>query len=414
MAVFTWEAVSKEGEVKKGEREAPNQAAVMSWMREQQMRPRKIQAKGQAGKKPSGSRGPGGGKGASKKVPTKEIVIFARQFATMIDAGLPLVQCLEILAGQQAHIGFKKILYEIKADVESGSNFADSLRRHPKVFDTLFTSLVQAGEIGGILDTIFQRIAAYLEKADRLKKKVKGAMTYPGIIMMVAIIVVTVLLVVVIPVFENMFKEFGGELPPLTQMVITFSKNSKTFLPVAAILIVVLVVAFKAVYATPKGRLFFDTAFLKMPVIGPLIRKVAVARFTRTLATMISSGVPILDGLDIVSRTAGNKVIENAILKTKQRISEGKTISEPLMETGVFPNMVCQMIAVGEATGAMDAMLAKIADFYDEEVDVAVDALTSLMEPTLMVFLGVVIGGLVIAMYLPVFKLAGSISGASK
>lgn len=408
MALFVWEGVTKEGEVRKGEKEAPNQAAVINWLKEQQMRPRKIQPKaGRSGGGKSSAKGGGKFKG---KVPNKEIVIFSRQFATMIDAGLPLVQCLDILANQQAHIGFKKILYEIKAEVESGSTFADALRKHPQVFDQLFVSLVQAGEIGGILDTIFVRIANYLEKADKLKRKVKGAMTYPAIIMFVAVIVVTVLLVFVIPVFENMFKEFGGELPALTQLVIRFSKGAKTYLPLAIIMAISAAVGFKMIYATPKGRLFFDTVFLKTPVFGPLIRKVAVARFTRTLSTMISSGVPILDGLDIVSKTAGNKVVENAILKTKQRISEGKTIAEPLMETGVFPNMVCQMIAVGEATGAMDAMLSKIADFYDDEVDVAVEALTSMMEPALMVFLGVVIGGLVVAMYLPVFKLAGSIS----
>ncbi len=405
MATYQWEGVTRSGDVRKGEREAPSQAAVISWMREQQLRPRRIQVKRRAMR----SRARGGGRYRGG-VPAKEIVIFSRQFATMIDAGLPLVQCLDILAGQQAHKGFQKVLYEVKADVEGGSTFADALKKHPKAFDDLFVSLVQAGEIGGILDTIFLRIANYLEKVEKLKKKIKGAMTYPAIVMVVAALVVMVLLVFVIPVFENMFKEFGGDLPALTQTVINISKNSKTVLPVAIVALIVFAIIFKLVYSNPKGRLFLDATFLKMPVLGPLLRKVAVARFTRTLGTMISSGVPILDGLDIVSKTAGNKVIENAILLTKQRISEGKTIAEPLMQTKVFPNMVCQMIAVGEATGAMDAMLSKVADFYDEEVDTAVDALTSLLEPMLMVFLGVVIGGLVIAMYLPVFKLAGSIS----
>ena len=406
MATFRWEGVTKQGEVRKGEHDAPNQAAVMTWLRQQQIRPKKIQEKkkGFGGKKQAGGKYRGG-------VPAKEIVVFSRQFATMIDAGLPLVQCLEILASQQAHQGFKRILYEIKGDVEGGSTFAAALRKHPKAFDTLFVSLVQAGEVGGILDTIFIRIANYLEKTEKLKKKVKGAMTYPAIVMFVAGIVVGVLLVFVIPIFESMFKEFGGELPALTQMVIRVSNQAKIIMPISIVALVIFGVLFKLTYSHPKGRLALDSFFLKIPVVGSLIRKVAVARFTRTLGTMISSGVPILDGLDIVSRTAGNKVVEQAILKAKQQISEGKTIAEPLMKTGVFPNMVCQMISVGEATGAMDTMLNKIADFYDDEVDTAVDALTSMLEPLLMVFLGGSIGTLVIAMYLPVFKMAGSMSG---
>jgi type IV pilus assembly protein PilC len=408
MAIYQWEGVTRQGEVRKGEREAPSQAAVISWLREQQMRPRRIQPKRGGLKRGGGKKGGGRYKGG---VPAKEIVIFARQFATMIDAGLPLVQCLDILANQQTHKGFQSILYETKADVEGGSTFADSLRKHPKAFDTLFVSLVQAGEVGGILDTIFLRIANYLEKNEKLKKKVKGAMTYPAVVMVVAAGVVAVLLVFVIPIFENMFKEFGGDLPPLTQMVIKVSRSMKQILPFATIALVLTYIGFMAFYRTPKGRLLIDTIMLKSPVFGSLIRKVAVARFTRTLGTMVTSGVPILDGLDIVASIAGNKVVENALVRTKQQISEGKTIAQPLQESGVFPSMVCQMIAVGEATGAMDAMLSKIADFYDDEVDTAVDAMTSLLEPLLMVFLGIIIGGLVIAMYLPVFKLAGSIGG---
>ena len=405
MAVYKWEGVTRQGVAKKGEREAPNQAAVVTWLRQQQVRPKRIvekKAKAQIGL-------PGFMAGG---VQSKDIVIFARQFATMIDAGLPLVQCLEILAGQQESKVFKKVLFETKADVEGGSTFADALRKHPKAFDSLFVNLVAAGEVGGILDTIFLRLANYLEKAMKLKKKVKGAMVYPLTILVVAGVVVAVLLGWVIPIFENMFKEFGNaELPAPTVFVINISRSFKTAAPFIVMGIVGIIFLFKYIYGTPKGRLVIDTVTLKLPLFGPLLRKVAVARFTRTLGTMITSGVPILDALDIVARSAGNKVVENAIQETRASISEGKTMAEPLEESGVFPSMVCQMISVGEATGAMDAMLSKIADFYDDEVDSAVDALTSMMEPMMMVFLGVIIGGLVIAMYLPVFKLAGTVGG---
>ena len=405
MPVYKWEGVNRQGIVKKGEREAPNQAAIITWLRQQQVRPKKIlekKAKAQIGL-PSFLAG--GVKG-------KDIVVFARQFATMIDAGLPLVQCLEILAGQQDSKAFKTVLYKVKGDVEGGSTFADALRKHPKVFDDLFVNLVAAGEVGGILDTIFLRLAAYLEKAMKLKKKVKGAMVYPISILVVAAAVVAILLGWVIPIFENMFREFGNaELPAPTKIVITFSRNFKTFFIPIVILIFGLIALVRWIYGTKKGRLALDKFMLALPVFGPLLRKVAVARFTRTLSTMITSGVPILDALDIVAKAAGNKVVENAIMETRASISEGKTMAEPLEESGVFPSMVCQMIAVGEATGAMDAMLSKIADFYDDEVDVAVDALTALMEPMMMVFLGTIIGGLVVAMYLPVFKLAGTVGG---
>jgi type IV pilus assembly protein PilC len=405
MPVFKWEGVTRQGVAKKGEREAPNQAAVVTWLRQQQVRPKRIMEK----KKATGISMPGFMGGG---VQQKDIVIFARQFATMIDAGLPLVQCLEILASQQESKKFKEILYAVKIDVEGGSTFAEALRKHPKAFDELFVNLVAAGEVGGILDTIFLRLSNYLEKAMKLKKKVKGAMVYPVTILIVASGVVAVLLGWVIPVFENMFKEFGNaELPAPTQIVIMISRNFKTFFPFIIIGVAATIFGFKYVYGTPKGRLLVDKIMLKLPVFGSLLRKVAVARFTRTLSTMITSGVPILEALDIVAKSAGNKVVENAINDTKASISEGKTMAEPLEESGVFPSMVCQMISVGEATGAMDAMLNKIADFYDDEVDSAVEAMTALMEPMMMVFLGVIIGGLVIAMYLPVFKLAGTVGG---
>ncbi len=404
MPVYKWEGMTRQGVMKKGEREAPNQAAVVTWLRQQQVRPRKITEK----TKKAALTIPGFGGG----VQSKDIVVFARQFATMIDAGLPLVQCLEILASQQESRVFKKVLYAVKAEVEGGSTFADALSKHPKVFDDLFVNLVAAGEVGGILDTIFLRLAGYLEKAMKLKKKVKGAMVYPTSILFVASCVVAVLLGWVIPIFENMFREFGNaELPGPTVFVINLSRGFKNWFPFIVLGIVILIFGFKYIYSTPKGRVTIDSIFLKLPIFGDLIRKVAVARFSRTLATMITSGVPILDALNIVARTAGNRVVENAIMETRASISEGKTMAEPLEESGVFPSMVCQMISVGEATGAMDAMLNKIADFYDDEVDASVGALTALMEPMMMVFLGVVIGGLVMAMYLPVFKLAGAIGG---
>jgi type IV pilus assembly protein PilC len=337
-------------------------------------------------------------------------VIFTRQFATMIDAGLPLVQCLDILAEQQPNAAFKEITRAIKSDVEQGSTFADALRKHPKPFDTLYVNLVQAGEIGGILDTILTRLAVYLEKADALARKVKGAMVYPLTVLVVAIAVVVLMLVKIIPTFEQMFADFGGTLPAPTQMVINVSHFVQDWIAVASVVAVAAVVGFfRARKRSRNFRRRTDAIALKLPVFGPLLRKVAVARFTRTLGTMIASGVPILDGLDIVSRTAGNVVIEEALLEVKAAISEGKTIAEPLANSEVFPGMVVQMIAVGEETGAMESMLSKIADFYDDEVDAAVEALTAMLEPLMMVFLGGTVGSLLIAMYLPIFKIAETI-----
>jgi type IV pilus assembly protein PilC len=329
----------------------------------------------------------------------------------MIDSGLPLVQCLDILSGQQENKTFKDILLKVKESVESGSTFADALAKHPKAFDQLFVNLIAAGEIGGILDTILNRLAAYIEKSMKLKKQIKGAMVYPITIMSIAVVVVGVILVFVIPTFAKMFVEFGGELPAPTKFVIALSNFLVKYIFVIIGGSYAAIWGIKKYYATPGGQKNIDRMALKAPIAGPLIRKVAVAKFTRTLGTMVSSGVPIMDGLDIVAKTAGNKIVEEAIYSVRQAISEGKTMAEPLAACGVFPPMVVQMISVGEATGAMDTMLNKIADFYDDEVDDAVGAMTAMMEPLLMVFLGTTVGGLVVAMYLPIFKLAGAVGG---
>ncbi|ORJ59129.1 type II secretion system F family protein [Geothermobacter hydrogeniphilus] len=405
MAKFAWEGKTRTGKVQKGTMEAPDQGAVTAALRRQGIMPSSIKERGRG--MDMEIRIPG----LEPKVTTKDLVVFTRQFATMIDAGLPLVQCLDILSRQQDNKTFKKILTEIKESVESGSTFADALAKHPKAFDELYVNLVAAGEVGGILDTILNRLAAYIEKALKLKKQVKSAMTYPATVVGIAVVVIGVILIFVIPQFEKMFHDFGGELPAPTQVVIALSNFIQHYILVIIGGIVLLIFAFKKIYATSKGRSAIDEFSLKLPIFGVLIRKVAVAKFTRTLGTMISSGVPILDGLEIVAKTAGNKTVEKAIYQVRSSISEGKTIAEPLEKSGVFPPMVCQMIAVGEQSGAIDTMLNKIADFYDDEVDDAVSNLTSMMEPLLMLFLGTTVGGLVIAMYLPIFKLAGTVGG---
>lgn len=404
MAKFSWEGRSKTGSTQKGVMEATNVANVEAQLKRYGFTG--ISIKEEAKKRELKIPGFGGG-----KIETKDLVIFTRQFATMIDSGLPLVQCLDILSSQQDNKAFKEILYKVKDSVESGSTFADALGKHPKAFDQLYVNLVAAGEVGGILDTILNRLAAYIEKAMKLKKQVKGAMVYPTTIMAIAVIVVGVILVFVIPTFAKMFADFGGELPAPTKFVIGLSNFLKKYIIVMIGAFFLLSAAFKKYYATKNGRKLIDSLALKAPIIGPLIRKVSVAKFTRTLGTMISSGVPIMDGLEIVAKTAGNVVVEEAIYRVRSAIAEGKTIAEPLEQSGVFPPMVVQMISVGEATGAMDTMLNKIADFYDDEVDDAVGALTAMMEPLLMVFLGTTVGGLVIAMYLPIFKLAGAVGG---
>ncbi len=406
MAKFRWEARGRTGSVQKGVMDAPSRDMVEAQLKKFGFSGISIKEEGKGLSMEIKIPGLGG-----KKVQTKEIVVFTRQFATMIDSGLPLVQCLEILSSQQENKTFREVLVKVKESVEGGSTFADALARHPKVFDDLFVNLVAAGEVGGILDTILNRLASYTEKAMKLKKQIKGAMVYPSTVMSIAILVVGVIMIFVIPTFAKMFADFGGDLPAPTKFVIALSNFLVKYIIVIIAAAVGIFLLFKKYYATEKGRKMIDRLALRAPIFGLLIRKVAVAKFTRTLGTLVSSGVPILDGLDIVAKTAGNKVVEEAIMKVRQSISEGKTIAEPLQQSGVFPPMVVQMISVGEATGAMDAMLSKIADFYDDEVDDAVAAMTAMLEPMLMVFLGVVVGGLVIAMYLPIFKIAGTVAG---
>ena len=401
MPEYLWEGLTRKKETKKGEMEAPDEGAVRTQLRRQGIKPVSIK------KKP---------KDLLENIPLfqqkvkeKDVVIFSRQFATMIDAGLPIIQCLELLGGEEENVAFKKIITTIKDDIESGISLTDALKKYPDVFDDLFVNLVAAGEAGGILDVILNRLSAYMEKAMKLKAKVKGAMTYPASVLVISIAVVVLLLYKVVPVFEEMFAGFGSALPAPTQFLVNASAFVQSNILYMIVIVVIIAVAFKRYYKTERGRLQVDTLVLKSPVFGMLLKKVAVAKFSRTLSTMMSSGVPILDGLDIVSKTAGNKVIENALMDTKKSISEGKTIAEPLSESGIFPSMVVSMIGVGENTGALDAMLAKIADFYDDEVDAAVDAMTALLEPFMMVFLGGVVGGMIIALYLPIFSMAGAV-----
>ncbi|NCO52268.1 MAG: type II secretion system F family protein [Deltaproteobacteria bacterium] len=405
MAKFSWSGRTRDGKTTKGDMEASSEDAVSALLRRQGIIPVKIKQRG--GGLDMDIKIPG----MAKKVTTKDLVVFTRQFATMIDAGLPLLQCLDILSAQQENKTFKTALEQVKDDVESGSTFAEALGKHPKIFNELYVNLVAAGEVGGILDTILNRLAAYIEKALKLKKQVKSAMTYPTTIIGIAFVVIAVILIFVIPAFEKMFADFGGALPMPTQVVINISNFVQDYVLLIIGAIIITVVGTKKIYATQKGREKIDYWALKAPIFGILIRKVAVAKFSRTLSTMISSGVPILDGLEIVQKTAGNRTVEKAIGQVRESISEGKTIAEPLKESGVFPPMVCQMIEVGEQAGALDAMLSKIADFYDDEVDDAVGNLTAMMEPLLMLFLGTTVGGLVIAMYLPIFKLAGTVGG---
>jgi len=402
MPVFVWTGTNSKGEKKKGEMEAPNADAVRANLSRQKVTPVKIKEKPKDLFENVAFLQP--------PVKTADIIIFARQFSTMIDAGLPIIQCLDILYSQQENVTFKKMLKDIKESVESGSTLAESLKKFPKQFDDLFVNMIAAGEAGGILDTILRRLSAYMEKTARLKAQVKGALTYPIVTLIIAMVVTAVLLVFVIPVFEEMFADFGSDLPAFTKLVVGMSDFTKANIIYIIVGLVLFIFAFRRFYGTEKGRAMMDKLVLKLPVFGTLIRKVAVSKFTRTMATMLSSGVAILEALDIVAKTAGNKTVEKAVYNVRSGIAEGRTMADPLMETDVFPSMVCQMISVGESTGALDTMLSKIADFYDEEVDQAVENLTALIEPFMLVFLGVVIGGLVIAMYLPVFKMAGAIS----
>jgi type IV pilus assembly protein PilC len=400
MPIFKWEGKALKGQIKKGEFEAPDEAAVRIYLRQQNIIPTKIVSKGKEIKFALPFK---------QKVKQRSIAIFTRQLATMIDAGLPLVQSLEILSSQQDQKLFKNIIREIREDVEGGSTFAAALKKHPGTFDDLYTNLVVAGEEGGILDTILLRLAGYIEKAEALKKKVKSALVYPAAIVSVAVIVVMILMIFVIPVFETMFSSAGQTLPLPTLIVLTMSKLIKKYVVIIIPLCILVFFLLRKYHQTENGKAVIDSLLLKMPVFGPLFKKIAVARFSRTLGTLVSSGVPILDGLTIVSKTSGNKTIETAILNARASIREGETIADPLGRSAIFPPMVIQMISVGESTGALDSMLSKIADFYEEEVDVAVGNLTSLLEPLLMVFLGVVIGGVVISMYLPIFQMASAV-----
>jgi len=402
MPVYLWVGKNRNNDVQKGEIDLPNEDAVRNHLSKLRITPTKIKVKPKDLFENVAFLQP--------PVREKDIIIFCRQFSTMIDAGLPIIQCLDILQAQQENKTFKIMLKTIKESVEGGQTLAEALRKYPKHFDDLFVNMVAAGEAGGILDTILRRLSAYMEKAAKLKAQVKGAMTYPIITIIVAVVVVAVILVFVIPVFEEMFAGLGGDLPVPTKIVVTMSEFVKTKILYIIIGLVIFGFAFRKYYNTNKGRIAIDTLSLKLPVMGLLLRKVAVAKFTRTMGTMLSSGVAILEALDIVAKTAGNKSIEGAIYNVRSAIAEGQTMADPLSATGVFPAMVCQMIAVGESTGALDAMLGKIADFYDDEVDQAVENLTAMIEPFMMVFLGIVVGGLVVAMYLPIFKMAGAIS----
>ncbi len=397
MAVFAFSGRTRTGQTISGEMDAPNREAVVAQLRRQQVMATSV--------KPKASdiqiRIPGFG----GKVNERDLAVVTRQLATMIDAGLPLVQCLEILASQQDNKLLKKTLHDIRQDVEGGATFSAALKRHPKIFGTLYTNMVEAGEAGGILDTILNRLAAYIEKAMILKRRVKTAMFYPATIISVAVVVVIFLLLYVIPTFQQMFAGFGATLPLPTLFVLALSNFVRAYILFIIVGIVGMVVGIRVFNGTEGGKRTIDRILLRLPVFGPLIRKVAVAKFSRTLGTLVSSGVSILEGLDITARTAGNKIVEEAVFRARTVIAQGKTIAEPLEASGVFPRMVTQMIGVGEQTGALDRMLNKIADFYDEEVDVAVAGLTSLLEPLLVIFLGVIIGGVVIAMYLPIFKL---------
>jgi type IV pilus assembly protein PilC len=402
MPVFTYRGTNKTGATVQGERTAGTKAELKATLQREQINVNKLSEKGKEFNIPSF----GGG------VDSKELAIFTRQFSVMIDAGLPLVQCLEILAGQQENITFQKILNGVRASVEGGATLSASMKQYEKVFDPLYYNMVEAGETGGILDTILQRLSSYIEKNVKLKRAVQSAMIYPAAVLGIAGGVIILLLWKVVPIFTQLFNGLGVDLPLPTRIVIMLSNFvGSIYGLIIAAFFAGSVFALKSWYGTPQGRMAIDTVILKIPLIGPLMRKIAVARFTRTLGTLISSGVPILEGLDITARTSGNAVVERAITQTRKAVEAGRSLVDPLKDTGVFPGMVTQMIGVGEQTGAMDAMLQKIADFYEDEVDAAVKDLLTAMEPIMIVVLGVVVGGIVISMYLPLFSLIGKLAG---
>jgi len=403
MAVYLWEGTTRRGEIQKGEMESADESTLRVLLRRQGISNLKIR------KKPKDLleylpflR---------QKVKEKDVVVFARQFATMINAGLPIIHCLDLLASEEQNRTFARIISAVKTDIEQGLSLTDSLKKHPVVFDELFVNLVAAGEAGGILDVILNRLSSYLEKAMKLKSKVKGAMVYPASVLVISFAVVTLLLYKVVPVFDELFRGMGSALPGPTQFLVDASNFVQGNILYIFMILIFSVVAFQRYYRTDRGRYYVDKMLLKLPIFGILFKKVAVAKFSRTLSTLLSSGVPILEGLEIVSKTAGNRIVENALMETRKSITEGKTIAEPLAKAKIFPSMVVQMIGVGESTGALDAMLSKIADFYDQEVDAAVDAMTSLLEPVMMVFLGGVVGGMIVALYLPIFRMAGAVGG---
>jgi type IV pilus assembly protein PilC len=400
MPAYVWKGKNRDGKAVSGERVADSKEAVMALLRRDQILVSSVKEKGKEMALPK----LGGG------VPAKTLAVFVRQFSVMIDAGLPLVQCLEILGTQQDNKTFAKILQQTRMDVEGGASLADAMRKHPKAFDELFVNMIAAGEAGGILDTILKRLATYIEKAVKLRGQVKGAMVYPVAVISIAAIVIAVIMWKVIPTFASMFEGLGADLPLPTRIVIALSNWFVRLLPFLVISAILFVIFFKRYYATHGGRRVIDRLVLKLPILGVLMQKIAVARFCRTLATLVSSGVPILDGLEITARTSGNAIIEDAIMAVRKGVEGGLTIAQPLKESGVFPPMVVQMIGVGEQTGALDAMLAKIADFYEEEVDQAVANLLTLMEPVMILFLGTTVGGIVIAMYLPLFDLISKLT----
>jgi type IV pilus assembly protein PilC len=397
MAEFAWVARGPAGDVQKGVMVAENKTVVEKRLRAQQLNPEKVKKKLKLGF----------GTGVS----AQDLVKFIRQFATMIDAGLPLVQCLDILSSQEPNPTFKGALVDIKNAVEQGATFSDALKRHPKIFDDLFVNLVHAGEVGGILDTILGRLANYIEKAVKLKRQVKGALTYPTAVMFIMAGVMVVLMTFVIPAFEGMFAEFGAKdaLPKLTQIVILISNKFVTYLPLIIVVTIAATIGFIQMYKRPKGKRFVHATLLKLPIMGDVLKKITVARFSRTMGTLLSSGVPILDSIQIVAKASGNVVVEEGLMFARDRIAEGQNLAAPLGEMKVFPGMVVQMVAVGEQTGALDTMLNKVADFYEDETDVAVAALTSLLEPLMMVVVGIMVGTVLVAMYLPIFELAGAI-----
>jgi type IV pilus assembly protein PilC len=400
MPAFVWKGKTRDGKSVSGERAADNKEAVLALLRRDQILVSSVKEKGKEMALPK----IGGG------VPAKALAIFTRQFSVMIDAGLPLVQCLEILGTQQDNKTFAKVLQQTRMDVEGGASLADAMRKHPKAFDELYTNMIAAGEAGGILDTILKRLAVYIEKAVKLKSQVKGAMVYPVAVICIAGLVIAVILWKVIPTFAAMFQGLNAQLPLPTRIVIQASQWFGRLAIPGIIVVIVLTFLFRRYYATHDGRRQVDRILLKLPILGTILQKVAVARFCRTLATLISSGVPILDGLEITARTAGNAIIEDAIMAVRKAVEGGLTIAQPLKESGVFPPMVVQMINVGEQTGALDAMLSKIADFYEEEVDQSVANLLTLMEPVMILFLGITVGGIVISMYLPLFDLISKLS----